>query len=186
MVFGLRRSVAADCGSRILLIDRNDNASVSRYRGRPAEETEVRRILYVSVGTAPGAAADLSEILHQSRHNNALDGITGLLWSDGIRFVQAIEGPAASVTATFERIRADPRHHAIVVLQDEMIAARDFGGWTMEHRRASDSADGADAHMARVLVNASDAIRDQFLNLIAASGGAASEAPGSTVTHRES
>uniref|UniRef100_UPI0035CA3088 BLUF domain-containing protein n=1 Tax=uncultured Sphingomonas sp. TaxID=158754 RepID=UPI0035CA3088 len=127
----------------------------------------MRRILYVSVGTAPGNAADLSAILQQSRHNNALDGITGLLWSDGKRFVQAIEGPADSVTATFERIRADPRHDAIVVLQDEIITARDFGGWTMAHRRASDSADAADAHMARILVNASDAIRDQFLSLIA-------------------
>lgn len=126
----------------------------------------MRQILYVSLSSAPGTA-DLVGILHQSRHNNALDGITGLLWSDGRRFMQAIEGPRSSVATTFERIRADPRHHSVVVLEDSKIDARAFGSWTMTHRRSSGLPDPSDAHMARVLDNASEVIRRQFFSLIA-------------------
>lgn len=127
----------------------------------------MRQILYVSLSAVPGDKADLVGILQQSRHNNALDGITGLLWSDGRSFLQAIEGPKASVIATFARIRADSRHHSLVVLEDRPIEAREFGGWNMAHRRSSDAADAYDTQMRRLLVNASDMVRAHFTSLIA-------------------
>lgn len=78
----------------------------------------MRQFVYVSLSSVPGDGADLSAILNQSRHNNAIDGITGLLWSDGKSFLQAIEGPFVSVEDCFERIKRDTRHYYLTVLSD--------------------------------------------------------------------
>lgn len=127
----------------------------------------MRQILYVSLSAVPGDAADLVGILEQSRHNNAIDGITGLLWSDGHSFLQAFEGPRASVGPTFDRIQRDPRHHSLNVLSDRRIEKREFGSWTMAHRRVDDAPDAYDAQMSRLLSHASPTIRSQFLGLVA-------------------
>ena len=63
----------------------------------------LRQIIYASerTGGREAAADELRRILEQSRHNNAIDGVTGLLWSDGRRFMQVLEGPDESVAPTF-------------------------------------------------------------------------------------
>lgn len=127
----------------------------------------MRQILYVSTSTVPGDRADLSGILNQSRHNNAVDGITGLLWSDGTHFLQVIEGPDDSVAATFARIGQDSRHTDITVLLDRQIAVHEFGGWSMVHRRSNEAADAYDAQVRRLLSRASQPVQAQFLALIA-------------------
>jgi hypothetical protein len=120
-----------------------------------------------------GDKADLVGILEQSRHNNALDGITGVLWSDGTHFLQAFEGPAESVRLMFERIRADGRHHDLRLLADRAIVAREFGNWNMIHRRATDAPDLYDVRIRRLLSETPESIRQPFLALIA-SGDVAS------------
>ena len=127
----------------------------------------MRQILYVSLSTVPGDKADLANILEQSRHNNALDGITGLLWSDGESFLQVFEGPKASVALTFDRILADSRHHSLKTLSDRLITEREFGTWNMAHRRAGDAPDAYDAQMRRWLSRASEPLRAQYSSLIA-------------------
>lgn len=89
----------------------------------------LRQILYASVC---GEGVDLDVILQQSRHNNAVDGITGLLWSDGGHFLQVLEGPADSVATVYARIAADPRHRDIRILSDRTVETREFGYWSME------------------------------------------------------
>ena len=130
------------------------------------EGNDVRQILYVSLSTAAGDKVDLAGILRQSRHNNALDGITGLLWSDGRSFMQVVEGPRSSVAATYARVYADTRHHALRILDDRLIDAREFGSGNMVHRRAGEPADAYDAMMLRLLAKASESVRDQFANLV--------------------
>jgi hypothetical protein len=132
----------------------------------------MRQILYVSLSSVAGDGADLAGILEQSRHNNALDGITGLLWSDGRHFLQVFEGPQESVAATFARISADRRHHDLQLLCDRSIEAREFGSWTMVHRRANEPADLFDVRMRRLLLRASEEIKRPFLDLIAESDAA--------------
>ena len=149
---------------------------------QPISATHVaptQQILYVSRSTIPGDGADLVGILEQSRHNNALDGITGLLWSDGMHFLQVIEGHPESVASTFARIRADSRHHHLRLLRDWMIPFREFGYCTMVHRRAADPADLYDAKMRRLLSSSSESIRQHFLKLIAEKNDTASEIDGS-------
>lgn len=109
----------------------------------------------------------LDPIYEASRHNNAIDGITGLLVSDGYRFVQVLEGPHASVEAAFVRIALDPRHRDIDVLSDADVLEREFGGWSMADRRRGERANEYDDRLRRLIDRASPVIRDAFLDLLA-------------------
>ncbi|VVT13429.1 Sensors of blue-light using FAD [Sphingomonas sp. EC-HK361] len=128
----------------------------------------MRQLLYISSSHPRGAAADIAAILGQSQRNNCAAGVTGLLWTDGVRFLQVLEGEADAVAATYARIAADPRHTAIVVLADRTVAAREFGDWSMARRGPGDTADGFDARMQAALGAASPAVRGTFMGLIAA------------------
>lgn len=127
----------------------------------------MRQLLYVSSSTLPGNMADIQGILEESRHNNAIDGITGILWSDGTHFLQVLEGADESVGATFGRILSDHRHSAIVVLGDQAVAERQFGGWSMVHRQAGDAGDALDSRMRRLVETVAEPVRGQILALIA-------------------
>lgn len=134
----------------------------------PQGTSELRQLLYISSAARGGLDADMPQIVAQSIRNNRGSGVTGLLWSDGKRFLQVIEGEHAAIQATFDRIRADPRHRAIVVLHDRTVDRREFGEWAMASRRPTDSADAFDARMEAALGDASPAVRGTFEGLIAA------------------
>jgi hypothetical protein len=134
-------------------------------------EVAMRQILYISNSTAP-EGADLVGILEQSRHNNAINGVTGLLWSDGVRFVQVFEGPDESVALTWERIQKDPRHHEIHVLVDRPIAAREFGYWSMAHRGSDEGSHVHDARVRRLVAYASPVISEPFLTMLGSENAA--------------
>jgi hypothetical protein len=91
----------------------------------------MHRLLYISTARQPFAAAELDALLRVSRRNNAAVRVTGLLIASGRRFLQVLEGPEEPVHATYERIRRDPRHFATVVLSDQPVTDRLFGGWAM-------------------------------------------------------
>ena len=134
----------------------------------PSDPMPLRQLLYVSTANPAAGKVDVAKIVEQSRHNNAIDGVTGLLWSDERRFLQVLEGPEDSVEKTFARMKLDPRHRAIVVLHDREIDAPQFGSWQMAARRPGDNADVFDEKMRRLLENASDSVRETFMGLIAA------------------
>jgi hypothetical protein len=104
-------------------------------------ELPLRQIVYHSVACG---RIDTASILEQSRHNNALDGLTGVLWLRNRHFVQVLEGHALSVAETFARISRDPRHEDITILSDQEIETREFGYWSMEDATTS----GFDTHIA--------------------------------------
>ena len=126
----------------------------------------IRQILYASVARASNETGVVDGILTTSRRNNARDQVTGLLYADGGRYVQALEGAPDMVEATFERIRADERHHSVEILSDRELHAREFGTWSMafygevEHRHEFNET------MRRALMTASPDIRARFLDLI--------------------
>ena len=94
------------------------------------------QLVYIS--TAKGVEdAEIERILAQSRRNNQRDEITGLLLYNGRRFLQALEGPSAAVYRTYERIRADTRHRATVMLSSKMVEQRQFGNWGMACERVN-------------------------------------------------
>lgn len=117
------------------------------------------QLTYISsaVGT-PSVAA----ILAASRRNNARDGITGLLFSDGRRFLQALEGSADEVEQAFARIERDPRHRAIVVLSRRVITAREFGPWAMAERAPGADAAAFIARLDMLVAGAAPQVRATF------------------------
>ena len=122
------------------------------------DHADVRRIVYSSVAVRRD---DLPAILTQSRSNNGLNGISGILYADGRRYLQVIEGTPEAVAHVFARIRSDPRHADVRVLSDERSGERIFGDWTM----ASVPEEGGDlvrARLAGLLRNAPDDVRALF------------------------
>jgi hypothetical protein len=103
----------------------------------------MRQLVYISTARQPHSASSLEAILGESRRHNKAAGVTGLLVAGGRRFLQALEGPEAAVLATYARIHADPRHHALVMLASRRIEERAFGEWSMgfEQGGSSDASD---------------------------------------------
>jgi hypothetical protein len=57
--------------------------------------------------------------------------VTGVLcFSDGI-FLQVLEGGRSPVSALYNKIACDPRHHDVVLLSYEEVSERSFAGWSM-------------------------------------------------------
>lgn len=94
------------------------------------------RLIYISTARTALSEHELDEILRVSRRNNQAVGVTGLLIVGGRRFLQALEGPSDAVMETYDRIKADARHFAAVVLSDRQIAARSFSEWAMGYQPA--------------------------------------------------
>ena len=104
----------------------------------------MNRLLYISTARQAFTDAELTQLLAISRVNNQAVGVTGLLVAGGRRFLQVLEGEDAAVAATFARIRRDPRHFATVVLSDQTVDTRAFGGWAMAYEQGGAAADRGD------------------------------------------
>jgi hypothetical protein len=120
------------------------------------------QLVYVSSATALAGPGSPDEILRVSRRNNARDDISGMLYSDGRRFMQALEGPEESVEAAFARISRDPRHRAIVLLSRRLTATREFGTWDMAHRGPGDDTEQFLRKIEQLIARTAPEIRATF------------------------
>jgi hypothetical protein len=120
------------------------------------------QLVYVSSATGTLSFRDREAILAASQRNNSAADITGLLYSDGKRFLQVLEGPEEAVQTTYDRIKGDTRHNAVVILSRRDIQSREFGNWAMAARSP-----GADPEMfiervKRLTEQASPSVRATF------------------------
>lgn len=97
----------------------------------------LRKVVYISSATQHLTAEDLEELLTRARTNNERCGITGVLLYHNLSFLQIIEGTRDDVERLLARIRRDPRHSSMKVVQDERIPERDFKSWAMACRLAT-------------------------------------------------
>ncbi len=89
------------------------------------------RLMYVSRAADSVNQNELVAILKKSKANNVGQGVTGVLcFSAGI-FLQVLEGGRRAVSALYNKIANDPRHHDVVLLSYEEIGERSFAGWSM-------------------------------------------------------
>ncbi len=89
------------------------------------------RLMYVSRASDSVNQNELVAILKKSKTNNVGTGITGVLcFSAGI-FLQVLEGGRSQVSALYNKIANDPRHHDVVLLSFEEVGERSFAGWSM-------------------------------------------------------
>lgn len=118
----------------------------------------MRQIIYRSTTTSASgrAADDIPGIVRQAAARNGIEGISGLLYSEGASFLQAIEGPEESIADLLDHLYADPRHRDVVILVDRAIDHREFGDWTMVYRDRRESVDAFDERMRVLLAGVSD------------------------------
>lgn len=69
----------------------------------------------------------LAELIGVCMAQNRRDRVTGVLVHDETWFVQALEGDAAAVSQSFERILRDPRHGEVTLTQMRPVATRRYG-----------------------------------------------------------
>ena len=132
----------------------------------------MRQLLYIStVHRAVAATIDPATILAASRRNNARDRITGLLFFNGKRFLQVLEGEEAIVDTTFRRIQQDDRHYGLVVLSNREVAVREFGEWAMAYHAPGAGGQGGDPatldRIASLAAHAAPDVRATFEGLAA-------------------
>lgn len=88
-------------------------------------------LVYWSNATKPYTDGELLEMLTLYREKNTRLGITGLLLYKEGAFIQALEGEEATVRALFTKIRGDPGHYQVSLLQTIPIPKRQFPDWSM-------------------------------------------------------
>ena len=98
-----------------------------------ATTPQVFRLVYSSQSriAAPDARTELGEIFTTARRNNKRLGVTGALVITADAFAQTLEGEESVVRELYERIRQDPRHDNVSLLEAEAVGARVFGRWAM-------------------------------------------------------
>lgn len=97
----------------------------------PPSKPDYLRLMYTSQSHLTGNSID--SLLQVSLHNNAQQGITGMLYLSGGVFVQLLEGPEAAVMALYLTIRQDPRHSHCTLLFTEVCNNRLFPDWNMAY-----------------------------------------------------
>jgi hypothetical protein len=93
--------------------------------------TPLLHIIYCSAASVSFDEAQIPAILAQSRTNNGIRNVTGMLLYIQRSFFQVLEGDAATVNAVYANIQLDPRHYRVTQIIAEPIVRRSFGEWTM-------------------------------------------------------
>ena len=92
-------------------------------------------VIYVSTAAKLFSNEELQAILIQSRAWNLAENITGmLLYKEGC-FMQFLEGSREDVLFLLNKIKADPRHHNLIVLLQEEHPEREFRNWAMAFQK---------------------------------------------------
>lgn len=91
------------------------------------------RITYISRFSKGVTLEEVEVIGKKSEANNAKDNLTGALICFNGVFYQILEGPTGPLYQCFERIKADPRHQDIFIMDIERnVPNRLYSKWKME------------------------------------------------------
>lgn len=91
----------------------------------------MRSLVYASRALQPFGDDDLLQLLQAARARNDAHGVTGMLVFAAGSFLQLLEGEDEAVEVIWVRIRMDPRHTGLRVLQDGLARDRLFAEWSM-------------------------------------------------------
>ena len=95
-------------------------------------------LIYRSVAKNSFDKPGIYKMLSEARDFNAIHSITGCLLYHQGQFIQLLEGAEAEVASLFERIRHDPIHRLVELLEDEEIEERIFDQWSMAFQDMGD------------------------------------------------
>lgn len=133
---------------------------------------DYRRLFYASRATGGDRGDDQIAILRQARANNGLNGVSGLLWTDGRRYLQILEGPPEAVSVIFDKIAEDDRHDGVRILSDTLEPTRLFADWSMASLFPGETDAELQTRLGRLLRSAPADIRAEFERAVAGSGAA--------------
>ena len=108
---------------------------------------QVLQLVYASTARSAEMPIDLDALFEQARQNNRRDEITGVLFTDGMSFLQGLEGGKEMVEDVFLRIIADPRHCGLALLSRRIVLGREFGEWDMARFAGFDQ---GEAYLGRI------------------------------------
>ena len=97
---------------------------------RSKKSKELKQLIYFSKPTVFDWQT-IKAILAVSRENNERSGLTGSLIYRSDLYFQFLEGPPDAVNETYERIKLDPRHSEIHIVQEDTTNRRLFASWAM-------------------------------------------------------
>lgn len=91
------------------------------------------RLMYASRADEAVNVDALAAILKRSKEHNPQVGVTGVLcFCTNVRvFLQVLEGGRGAVSALYNTIAQDRRHHDVALLSYEEIGERSFSHWAM-------------------------------------------------------
>ena len=95
-------------------------------------------LIYHSLAVDHITEQDIKDILEEARAFNKEHNITGLLLFHEGEFVQILEGEEKDVTGIFAKIKEDPRHRLVRLLETSPIKERTFPNWLMAFKPLSD------------------------------------------------
>lgn len=103
------------------------------------EAAVLTRLTYASRTSANVDEAELKAILSKAQKNNALMGITGMLFFNKQYFLQSIEGPRTYINQLLMKLMADNRHYDLQILESIDIETRIWPQWAMNYATPSKS-----------------------------------------------
>lgn len=128
----------------------------------------MRRIIYRSLAAPALDRAELFRLLHHARTANESCGLSGVLLQSDNRLLQVLEGPTWKLFAVFDKIRQDPRHTGVEIIDERSIDEATFPQWAMRYfndrsiGKAMALLDGAPSSSLSRLVG--ETVRDFFLD----------------------
>lgn len=88
-------------------------------------------LTYISQATQDMGMLALMRLVSQAILHNKEISVTGVLFYENKRFGQTIEGGEPEILGLWEKIKQDPRHHEIKLIDIKEIADRQFSQWAM-------------------------------------------------------
>ncbi|MEQ8302939.1 MAG: BLUF domain-containing protein [Cyclobacteriaceae bacterium] len=94
-------------------------------------------IVYTSRATQAFDQLQLVDLLKHSRKYNRLWDVTGILLYIEGKFIQVLEGDKDVVQEVYARVKKDPWHDRVVVVEEGESERRIFKNWAMGFRISS-------------------------------------------------
>ena len=91
----------------------------------------LRSLVYCSEAVPGLTVGQIDDLARDAAAHNRIAGVTGVLLSDGRRFLQYIEGPEDGMALTYSRILNSRSHREIVELGHSRGSVRRFPYWSM-------------------------------------------------------
>lgn len=95
------------------------------------------RLTYASRASANLDEREFKMILAKAQKNNALAGITGMLYFNKQFFLQTIEGPRSLINNLLNKLVSDNRHYDLQIIEATEIQQREWGAWAMSYATPS-------------------------------------------------